>query len=259
MLARRIIPCLDVRNGRVVKGINFKGLKDVDDPVRLAKRYTTEGADELVFYDITASSDDRNISLNFVEKVAQELNIPFSVGGGIRTLQDIENVLRKGADKVSINSAAIDNPYLIKEASLKYGSQCIVLSIDVKEKNNMYYVYKNGGRVNTGKDAIEWAVEGVRLGAGELVINAMDNDGMKDGFNIPLLNKISEKVQVPIIASGGAGSIKDFIDLATQTTTSGYLAASVFHYNEIAIHELKDELQKNNVPIRKETSNGNKI
>ena len=252
MLARRIIPCLDVKDGRVVKGTMFKGLKDVNDPVTLAKRYTTEGADELVFYDITASSDERNISLSFVEDVAKELNIPFSVGGGIRTMEDIALVLKKGADKVSINSAAINNPNILKEASLKYGSQCIVLSIDVKKEKDGYKVYQNGGRVNTGLDAIKWAKKGVTLGAGELVINAMDNDGMKEGFAIDLLKAITSQVNVPVIASGGAGTINHFIDLAKETDVSGYLAASVFHFKEIEIKDLKEALIKNNVPIRKE-------
>ena len=252
MLARRIIPCLDVKNGRVVKGTNFKNLKDVANPVELAKRYTNVGADELVFYDITASNENRDISLSFVEDVAKELNIPFCVGGGIKSMDDIALVLKKGADKVSINSAAINNPSLIEEASLKYGSQCIVLSIDVKKEKGVYKVFQNGGRINTGIDAIEWAIKGVQLGAGELVINSMDKDGTKDGFDIPLLNEIISRVNVPVIASGGAGSIKDFIDLAKQTTTSGYLAASVFHYNQISINTLKNALSKNNIPIRKD-------
>ena len=252
MLARRIIPCLDVKNGRVVKGTNFMNLKDVDDPVTLAKRYTNEGADELVFYDITASNEERDISLEFVERVAKELNIPFSVGGGIKILDDIQTVLRKGADKVSINSAAISNPNIIFEASKKYGSQCIVLSIDVKRENNRYYVYKNGGRINTGLDAIEWAIKGVALGAGELVINSMDKDGVKDGFDLPLIQEITKNVHVPVIASGGAGTIEHFIDLAKITDASGYLAASVFHYNTIPIIDLKTALDVNNIPIRKE-------
>lgn len=252
MLARRIIPCLDVRNGRVVKGEKFKNIVDVNDPVTLGKRYVKEGADELVFYDITASHEEREISSKFVEEVARELNIPFCVGGGIKTIEDVHKILRKGADKVSINSAAIDTPTLIKDAATKYGSQCIVLSIDIKKENNTYYVYKNGGRINTGIEAISWAIKGVQLGAGELVINSMDKDGTKSGFDIELLNKICDVVDVPVIASGGAGSMDDFIELATKTDSDGYLAASVFHYNQIKIIDLKEELKKNNVPIRME-------
>ncbi|MCF7924929.1 MAG: imidazole glycerol phosphate synthase subunit HisF [Candidatus Izimaplasma sp.] len=250
MLARRIIPCLDVKDGRVVKGSQFEGLKDVNDPKILGKRYSLEGADELVFYDITASHEKREISLQFVEEVAKEINIPFCVGGGLKTLGDIANVLNKGADKVSINSAAIDNPNLIKAASQKYGAQCIVLSIDVKQEDNEFIVYKNGGRINTHLNAIEWVKQGVRLGAGELVINSMNHDGMKQGFDIALLKQISEVVNVPVIASGGAGAISHFVDLAKQTDVDGYLAASVFHYKEITINELKETLQQANVPIR---------
>lgn len=252
MLARRIIPCLDVKDGRVVKGTNFKDLKDVDDPVALAKRYTSEGADELVFYDITASNEHRDISLQFVEKVARELNIPFSVGGGIKTLADIQSVLRKGADKVSINSAAIDHPDLISQASKKYGRQCIVVSMDVKRQGGKYWVYKHGGRINTGLDAIAWAKKAVQLGAGELVINSMDKDGVKDGFDIDLINEITKCVHVPVIASGGAGTIKHFIDLGKQTSASGYLAASVFHYKTIEIKTLKEQLALQKIPVRKE-------
>jgi cyclase len=250
MLTRRIIPCLDVKEGRVVKGINFENIKDVNDPVTLGKKYSEIGADELVFYDITASSDKRQISLEFVNNVAKEINIPFCVGGGVNTIEDIERILKKGADKVSINSGAIKNPSLITEGAKRYGSQCIVLSIDVKQVNNEYIVFINGGRINTNMNALEWAKKGVELGAGELVINSMDKDGMKDGFDIKLLQKLEQLVSVPIIASGGAGSIQDFIDLGTETTVDGYLAASVFHYNEIEIKELKEQLQKNNIPVR---------
>lgn len=250
MLARRIIPCLDVRDGRVVKGTKFQDIKDVDDPRTLGKRYSEEGADELVFYDITASAEARDISLQFVEDVAKELSIPFSVGGGIRTLDDITTVLRKGADKVSINSAAITNPSLITQGAKKFGSQCIVLSMDVKEENGKYIVYQNGGRKRTNLEAVEWAKEGVRLGAGELVINSMNHDGMKQGFDIKLLKQITEAVRVPVIASGGAGTIDHFVDLATATDVDGYLAASVFHFGEIPIPTLKQALIKQGVPIR---------
>ncbi len=254
MLARRIIPCLDVRNGRVVKGQQFQNIVDVDDPVALGRRYSAEGADELVFYDITASAEDRQISLNFVADVARELNIPFCVGGGVRTLDDITTILRKGADKVSVNSGAIANPDLINAGAKRFGSQCIVLSIDVKQQDGKYYVYQNGGRKNTGLDAIEWAVEGVRRGAGELVINSMNFDGMKQGFDIELLKLITSRVNVPVIASGGAGSIEDFIELGQQTDVDGYLAASVFHYRTIDIADLKQELAKNDIPVRLEVS-----
>jgi cyclase len=250
MLARRIIPCLDVRNGRVVKGKQFQEIKDVDDPKTLGKRYSMEGADELVFYDITASSDQRQISLQFVEEVAREINIPFCVGGGIKSLEDITTVLQKGADKVSINSAAIDNPELLTQGAKKFGNQCIVLSMDVKEESGIYYVYKNGGRVKTNIQAVEWAKKGVELGAGELVINSMNMDGMKQGFDIDLLQKITSIVDVPVIASGGAGSISDFIELGNQTNVDGYLAASVFHYGEIHIQDLKKQLKENNIPVR---------
>jgi len=254
MLARRIIPCLDVRNGRVVKGQQFQNIVDVDDPVALGRRYSAEGADELVFYDITASAEDRQISLNFVADVARELNIPFCVGGGVRTLDDITTILRKGADKVSVNSGAIANPDLINAGAKRFGSQCIVLSIDVKQQDGKNYVYQNGGRKNTGLDAIEWAVEGVRRGAGELVINSMNFDGMKQGFDIELLKLITSRVNVPVIASGGAGSIEDFIELGQQTDVDGYLAASVFHYRTIDIADLKQELAKKDIPVRLEVS-----
>lgn len=254
MLARRIIPCLDVRNGRVVKGEKFQKLVDVDDPKSLGKKYSFEGADELVFYDITASHEDRKTSLDFVQEVASEINIPFCVGGGIKSIDDMREILRRGADKISINSSAIDNPDLIQQGASVFGSQCIVLSIDVKEENGAYYVYKNGGRINTGLDAIEWAMTGVKLGAGELVINSMNHDGMKSGFDIKLLQQLERVVNVPIIASGGAGSIEDFIEVATKTNVDGYLAASVFHYGEISISELKERLIEHRIPIRLESS-----
>lgn len=250
MLARRIIPCLDVRDGRVVKGTKFQDIKDVDDPKTLGRRYSQEGADELVFYDITASAEARDISMQFVEDVAKELNIPFCVGGGIKSMEDIARVLRKGADKVSINSAAISNPSLITEGAKKYGSQCIVLSMDVKEEDGKYVVYQNGGRKKTNLNAVDWAIEGVKLGAGELVINSMNFDGMKQGFDIKLLQEITSKVNVPVIASGGAGTVQDFIELGTETDVDGYLAASVFHFGEIAISDLKDALQEEGIPVR---------
>lgn len=251
MLAKRIIPCLDVNNGRVVKGKKFQNIQDVADPVKLAKRYSHEGADELVFYDITASSDDRDIFLDIVEKVAAEITIPFTVGGGIRTVDDVHRVLRAGADKVSINSAAVKNPSLLTEASLKFGSQCVVLSIDAKTTNeNESTVFLNGGRVNTNMNAIEWAIRGAELGAGELVINAMDADGVKDGYHVSLTKKIAEQVNIPIVASGGAGSMEHFATILKDGKADAALAASVFHYNEIRIPELKDYLVRNDIAIR---------
>ncbi len=257
MLAKRIIPCLDVREGRVVKGKQFKGIQDVDDPATLGKRYSESGADELVFYDITASNEKRAISLQFVEEVAKTLNIPFCVGGGVKSLKDFDTILRKGADKISVNSAAIDNPSLITEASKKYGAQCVVLSIDIKKEAGQYYVFKNGGRINTHIDAIEWAKQGEALGAGELVINSMDADGMKQGFDIPLLKQITEQVNIPVIASGGAGSVNHFYEAAKETTADGLLAASVFHFGEIEIETLKAQLINRGIPLRKGGYHGN--
>lgn len=250
MLARRIIPCLDVKNGRVVKGTRFKEIKDVNDPVVLGKKYSDNGADELVFYDITASSEDRKISLDFVTDVAKELNIPFTVGGGINSVDDMERILKKGADKISVNSGAIKNPMIIKEGAERFGKQCIVLSIDVSYEDGNYFVYLNGGRKKTDLDAIDWAIKGVALGAGELVINSINHDGVKQGFDIELLSKLEKVVNVPIIASGGAGSVDHFIELATSTNIDGYLAASVFHYDEIEISDLKQKLKEKNIPIR---------
>lgn len=251
MLAKRIIPCLDVRNGRVVKGKKFENVEDIDDPVALGKRYSLEGADELVFYDITASVEERKTSLEFVERVAREINIPFSVGGGISTIEDFDNVLRKGADKVSVNSAAVRNPQLINDAALKYGSQCVVLSIDTKRAGaGKWQVYTMGGRNNTGIDLIEWVKKGVGLGAGEIVLNSIDSDGMKDGYDIPLLKKVVEAVNVPVIASGGAGKMKDFYDAVYLADVDGILAASVFHYDEIKIRDLKMYLRNLEIPVR---------
>ncbi len=251
MLARRIIPCLDVRDGRVVKGQRFQAIKDVEDPAKLGKIYSEEGADELVFYDITASSEQREISLEFIEKVAATLQIPFCVGGGIKTIQDFGRILRKGADKVSINSAAILNPQLIKQAAEVYGSQCVVLSIDVKQDpDQSYRVYLNGGRQKTDLEAIAWAKKGVALGAGELVINSMDQDGMKNGYDIALLKQITDVVNVPVIASGGAGKLSHFKDVIQKANVDGILAASVFHYGEIKINDLKDYLSKQDITMR---------
>ncbi len=250
MLTKRIIPCLDVRNGRVVKGKKFENIIDVDDPESLGKFYSDEGADELVFYDITASNEERKISLDFVERVAQNITIPFCVGGGVKTVDDFVEILRKGADKVSINSAAVKTPELITQASEKFGAQCVVLSIDAKKVGEEWHVFINGGRVDTKIDAIEWAVKGVELGAGELVINSIDEDGMKNGYSIELLKKITDLVSVPVIASGGAGKMEDFYNAVNLADVDGILAASVFHYQEIKISDLKQYLKNKNIPMR---------
>lgn len=251
MLARRIIPCLDVRNGRVVKGKQFADITDVDTPEALGKYYSENGADELVFYDITASHEERDISLNFVSTVARELRIPFCVGGGIRTVEDFTSVLRRGADKVSINSAAVLNPSLIRESARKFGNQCVVLSMDVKRMtDNTYRIFIHGGRTETNLDAIEWAIRGVELGAGEIVVNSIDEDGMKNGYDIQLLKRITDAVNVPVIASGGAGRLEHFYDAITEANVDGVLAASVFHFNEIPIFTLKNYLAEKGVAMR---------
>ena len=250
MITKRIIPCLDVRNGRVVKGTNFEGLKDVDDPVELAKYYNNSLADELVFYDITASYEGRKLFVNVLEKVANEIFIPLTVGGGINTIKDFDMVLKSGADKVSINSGAIKNPDLIREAAEKYGNQCVVLSIDIKRVNGRYSVFSKGGREDTGIDAIEWAVKGEKNGAGELVINSIDTDGVKNGFDIELLKEIADNVSIPLIASGGAGNMEHFKDVFQVKGVDAGLAASIFHFKEIDIKELKEYLHKNNIKVR---------
>lgn len=250
MLTKRIVPCLDVNHGRVVKGVKFKGLQDVDDPVELAKHYSDIGADELVFYDITASNEEREIFLDVVEKTAYNVYIPFTVGGGIRTIDDFNKVLRAGADKVSVNSAAVKNPQLITEAALKFGNQCVVLSIDCKRSGESWEVYVNGGRTATGIDAIEWAKRGEKLGAGELVLNSIDADGVKTGFDIELNRIVSEQVTIPVIASGGAGTMDHFLDVLKEGKADAGLAASVFHFGEIDIRELKRYLAQNGVNMR---------
>ncbi|MPM05015.1 Imidazole glycerol phosphate synthase subunit HisF [bioreactor metagenome] len=251
MLARRIIPCLDVRNGRVVKGKNFKDIQDVDDPARLGKYYSDSGADELVFYDITASNEERKTSLEFVKKVAHEINIPFSVGGGVSTIDDFKFILRSGADKVSVNSSAVRNPNLIKEAAERFGNQCVVLSIDAKKnEEGSWSVYVKGGREKTTLDAVQWAVKGVELGAGEIVVNSIDEDGMKNGYDLELLKKITVAVNVPVIASGGAGKMEHFLQAVKYADADGILAASVFHFGEIKISDLKKYLKENGVEVR---------
>lgn len=251
MLAKRIIPCLDVRNSKVVKGVNFEGVKDVDDPVSLAKFYNEAGADELVFYDITATHEGRELFTDILKRVAGEIFIPLTVGGGINTLDDFDRVLKSGADKVSVNSGAIKNPALIGEAAKRYGDQCVVLSMDIKRVDGKFTLFSAGGRINTGIDALEWARMGQENGAGELVVNSIDTDGVKKGFDIEMLEEISKRVSIPIIASGGAGCIDDFTRLfnAVPGVDAG-LAASIFHFREVSIKDLKKELAKNNISVR---------
>ena len=251
MITKRIIPCLDVRDGRVVKGMNFSSLKDVSSPVLLADYYSRSGADELVFYDITASSDGRKLFTDILRETASKVFIPLTVGGGINTIDDFDRVLKCGADKVSVNSGAIKNPGLIKETALKYGSQCVVISADVKRVDGVYRVFAKGGRENTGMEAIDWIVRCVKNGAGEVVLNSIDTDGVKKGFDIEMLKAVSESVDVTVIASGGAGCIQDFITLfKTLPKVDAGLAASIFHYGDVKISDLKKEMKKNGIPVR---------
>lgn len=250
MYAKRIIPCLDVKNGRVVKGMSFVNLVDAGDPVECAVQYDKEGADELVFLDITASSDSRNIVTDMVKRVADRIFIPFTVGGGIRSVDDFNEILRAGADKVSVNSAAIKRPELIKEASQKFGSQCVVAAIDAKRSGKSWEVYLNGGRVPTGLDAIEWAVECEKLGAGEILLTSMDEDGQKNGYDLELTKAVSERVNIPVIASGGAGALEHFYDALTDGKADAVLAASLFHFGEIPIPELKKYLKDKGISVR---------
>ncbi len=251
MITKRIIPCLDVKNGRVVKGVNFKGLSDVSSPTELAKYYSDNGADELVFYDITASFEERKLFTDILKEVAKQIFIPLTVGGGINTIEDFDRVLKCGADKVSVNSGAIKNPDLIREAAEKYGNQCVVISADIKRKDGEFRVFSKGGREDTGIEAIGWIKKCVENGAGEVVVNSIDTDGVKNGFDIEMLKAVCEAVNVPVIASGGAGSTKDFIDLFKEIPDiSAGLAASVFHFGEIEISDLKKELAKNNIIVR---------
>lgn len=251
MLTKRIIPCLDVHRGRVVKGVNFVDLKDAGDPVEIAKAYDQAGADELVFLDITASSDARSIIVNLVEKTAEQVFIPLTVGGGIRTVEDFKEILKAGADKISVNSAAIRRPELISEAAYKFGSQCVVVAIDAKSRpEGGYTVYLNGGRVDTGLDAVEWAKKAESLGAGEILLTSMDADGTKAGYDLTITKAVSEAVSIPVIASGGAGTPAHFSDAITQGGADAVLAASLFHYKELSIHELKIYLQSAGIPVR---------
>ena len=251
MITKRIIPCLDVKEGRVVKGVNFLGLNDVSSPVKLGKYYSDSGADELVFYDITASSDGRKLFTDILTKVAETIFIPLTVGGGIRTTEDFDRVLKCGADKVSVNSGAIENPELIKQAAEKYGNQCVVISADVKRIEGEYRIFSKGGRHDTGMEAISWIKHCVELGAGEVVVNSIDTDGVKKGFDLPLLKEVCSAVSVPVIASGGAGCKEDFVALFKEIPDiDAGLAASIFHFNEVSIPDLKQLLAKNNINVR---------
>ena len=251
MITKRIIPCLDVKDGRVVKGVNFKGLNDVSSPVELAKYYSENGADELVFYDITASSEGRRLFTDILCQVASTIFIPLTVGGGINTLDDFDRVLKCGADKVSVNSGAIKNPQLIADAAKRYGDQCVVISADVKRVDGEFKVFAKGGRENTGMEAIGWIKHCVDLGAGEVVLNSIDTDGVKGGFDLEMLDKVCSVVNVPVIASGGAGNIEHFVQLfKTLPKVDAGLAASIFHFGEVKISDLKAEMKKANIPTR---------
>lgn len=251
MITKRIIPCLDVKNGRVVKGTNFRGLQDVSSPVELGKYYSENGADELVFYDITASSEGRKLFTDILTEVASTIFIPLTVGGGINTLEDFDRVLKCGADKVSVNSGAIRNPDLIGQAARKYGDQCVVLSADVKWVEGSFRVFAKGGREDTGMEAISWITRCVRNGAGEVVLNSIDTDGVKGGFDLPMLEAVSEAVDVPVIASGGAGCVEDFVTLFQRLPkVDAGLAASIFHFGQVKIPELKAVLRENDISVR---------
>lgn len=252
MLTKRIIPCLDVHGGRVVKGVNFVDLRDAGDPVEVAAVYDAAGADELTFLDITASSDARSIMLDVVSRVAEQVFIPFTVGGGIRTVEDFREILRAGADKISVNSAALKRPELLSEAAWRFGSQCVVVAIDAKRRTDGsgWDVYLNGGRINTGRDAVEWAAEAEKMGAGEILLTSMDCDGTKNGYDLELTRQVSESVKIPVIASGGAGTMEHFYDALTRGKADAVLAASLFHYREMEIRDLKRYLQGRGVEVR---------
>lgn len=251
MITKRIIPCLDVKDGRVVKGVNFLGLSDVSSPVELAAYYSANGADELVFYDITASAEGRKLFTDILCEVAKRVFIPLTVGGGINTLEDFDRVLKCGADKVSVNSGAIKNPSLIYDAAKRYGDQCVVISADVKRVDGVFRVFAKGGRENTGLEAVEWIKSCVNSGAGEVVLNSIDTDGVKNGFDLEMLKAVSDAVSVPVIASGGAGCIEDFVTLfKTLPKVDAGLAASIFHFGEVNIKDLKENLVKNDIPAR---------
>lgn len=250
MLKKRIIPCLDIRNGRTVKGVNFVGIRDAGDPVELAKKYAKEGADELVFLDITATIEKRDTLVELVERVAAEIDIPFTVGGGINSVNDVRRIIAAGADKISVNSSAVRRPELITEIADEFGAQCVVLAIDTKFNGNHWKVYVQGGREETALHTVDWAIRGVSLGAGEILLTSMNNDGTKGGFSLDITQAVCDAVKVPVIASGGAGKEEDFKDLFTATGATAGLAASIFHYNEIPIPQLKEYLKNKLIPIR---------
>lgn len=250
MLKKRIIPCLDIKNGRTVKGINFVDIQDVGDPLELAKRYVDEGADELVFLDITATLENRKTLTELVTRIASEINIPFTVGGGINTLEDAKKIIDSGADKISLNSAAILRPELITEIARKFGNQCVVLAIDTKFEDNEWKVFRSGGTVSTELKTVDWAKKGAELGAGEILLTSMNNDGTKNGFAIEISKAVSEAVSIPVIASGGAGTMEHFAEVFSQTKVTAALAASVFHFGQIPIPELKKYLKTQNIPVR---------
>lgn len=250
MLTKRIIPCLDIKNGRTVKGVNFEGLRDAGDPVELAKRYSEEGADELVFLDITATLEKRKTLVELVKRIAAEINIPFTVGGGIKTVDEIEELLKSGADKVSLNSSIVKDPELINKASTTFGAQAIVAAVDAKKNNGSWNVYIKGGTEDTGLDALEWMQEVEERGAGEILLTSMDRDGTKAGFDIELLEKVNKLVRIPVIASGGAGSIEHCIDAVKLANVDAVLAASIFHFKEIEIKDLKKQMQRSGIEMR---------
>lgn len=254
MLTKRIIPCLDVKNGRVVKGVNFVGIKDVGDPVECASMYNEQGADEIVFLDITATNEERKTIVDVVRETAKCVFVPLTVGGGIRTVDDFREILRAGADKVSVNSAAVNNPALISEASEVFGSQCVVVAIDAvwNEEDKSYHVVVNGGRVDTGKDAVEWAKEVCDRGAGEILLTSMDADGTKNGYDIDMLNAVCAVSTVPVVASGGCGKLEDFSEVFEKTPADAALAASLFHYRELTVGEVKEHLKEHGIPVRME-------
>ncbi|WP_028121849.1 imidazole glycerol phosphate synthase subunit HisF [Epilithonimonas tenax] len=250
MLAKRIIPCLDIKNGETVKGVNFLDLKEVGNPVEMAIKYSQQGADELVFLDISATDERRKTLLPLVKEIAKNINIPFTVGGGINALENVEELLKNGADKITINSAALSNPNLITDVAKRFGSQCMVLAIDTKSVENQHKVFSNGGKIETEKELFSWAKEVENLGAGEILLTSMNTDGTKAGFAIDITKTLSELINIPVIASGGAGTMLHFEDVFTETKATGALAASIFHFNEIGIPELKNYLKSKNLPIR---------
>lgn len=251
MIAKRIIPCLDVRDGKVVKGINFVGIKEVGDPVECAMAYDRQGADEIVFLDITATHEGRGTMVDVVRRTAKNVFVPLTVGGGIRTVGDFRELLLAGADKVSVNSAAIKNPQLIADAAEKFGNQCVVVAIDGKKVGQeKFHIYVNGGRIDTGIDVVEWAVRAERLGAGEILLTSMDTDGAKEGFDLEMLNAVCEVVDIPVIASGGCGKVTDFTEVFQKTSADAALAASIFHYGELTVGQVKEELRKHHIPVR---------